>query len=95
MARTGRDLTWDTMCDFAERLNRSGRADSLKVRPIRRLRWFGALREQGLWIGDRWTDVYEPVRHRWLWSSKWREMQPVTEATNNIGRFVSERPDLA
>ena len=46
MARTGCDLTWDTMCDFAERLNRSGRADSLKVRPIRRLRWFGALRDR-------------------------------------------------
>lgn len=95
MTESRRDLTWDAMYTFAERMNGSGRADGLEVRPIRRSSIPRFKVEEGLWIGDKWTDVFEPVRVRRMLSTNWRELQTVSEAAAKIGTFVDTRPDLA
>jgi hypothetical protein len=50
---------------------------------------------EGLWVGDNWTDVFEPIRKHRPFSRVWTEVQSVHGAASNIGQFVRERPDLA
>lgn len=57
-------------------------------------RWRGLTVVQGLWAVDNWTDVFQPVRQRWIWNYAWRPKQPAHVAANNIGLFFSQRPDL-
>lgn len=95
MTESPRDLTWDAMYTFAERMNGSGRADCLEVRPARRSTFTRFKVEEGLWVGDKWTDVFEPVRVRWMLGTSWRELQSVSEAAAKIGTFIDTRPDLA
>lgn len=93
MAPAERDLTWDAMCEFADRLNRSGRARELEVVALRRRQWLVVVTE-GLWVGDKWTDVFEPVRRRVALSDRWTDLQSVDAAASKIGDFVDSRPDL-
>lgn len=57
-------------------------------------------RLQGLYVVEMltatndWTDFFEPVRRRWLWSRRWRQLQPVDEAAANVEWFLKRRPDL-
>ena len=57
-------------------------------------RWRGPLRAQGLGVGDLWTDVFEPVRHRLPWSRTWQVRQRPSEAAAKIEWFFANRPDL-
>jgi hypothetical protein len=93
MAPAGRDLTWDAMCGFADRSNRSGRAGELEVVALRRRHWLIVVAE-GLWVGDKWTDVFEPVRRRVAFRDRWTDLQSVAVAASKIGDFVDSRPDL-
>lgn len=93
MAERGRDLTWDAMCEFAERINASGRCAELEVRTARKHQWVVTVVE-GIWVGDRWTDVFEPVRRRTIFSDRWTELQPVELAAAKVGDFLNRRPDL-
>jgi hypothetical protein len=90
---TERDLTWDAMCEFADRINASGRAAELTVQADRQRRWLITVVE-GLWVGDLWTDVFEPVRARTILSDHWSEQQSFEEAAAKIGDFLLRRPDL-
>jgi hypothetical protein len=93
MAPAERDLTWDAMCEFADRVNRSGRAQELEVIALRRRQWLVIVTE-GLWVGDKWTDVLEPVRRRVAFSDRWSDIQSVEDAASKIGTFLDSRPDL-
>ena len=93
MSQPDRDLTWDAMCEFADRVNRSGRAAELEVVALRRRQWLFVITE-GLWVGDKWTDVFEPIRRRSALSDTWAELQSVEAAAAKIGQFLDERPDL-
>lgn len=87
-----RDLTWDAMCQVADRLDQRAHAQDLLVY-ARRKRSLLFVTE-GLWVGDKWTDVFEPVRRRPHLLRIWRELQPVQDASSKIGGFLRERPDL-
>lgn len=56
--------------------------------------WHGLNVVQGLWAVDSCTDVFEPVRQRWIWSPVWRPKQPPDVAADNMESFFSTRPDL-
>jgi hypothetical protein len=89
-----RDQTWAAMYNVAERLTaRYCEADTLRVfaRRYRRL----TVVVEGLLVWDKWTDVFEPVRKRRIFSNRWTEIQPVNEAASKIGAFLQERPDQA
>lgn len=58
MSESRRDLTWDAMYTFAERMNGSGRVDGLEIRPVRRSSLTRFKVEEGLWVGDKWTDIF-------------------------------------
>jgi hypothetical protein len=90
-----RDLIWDAMHTFAERINASGRTGDLEVRPIRRTSLSRFRVVEGLWVGDRQTDVFEAVRVRRLLGRRWRDLQSVSEAAAKIGQFIATRPDLS
>lgn len=49
---------------------------------------------EGLEVADNWTEVFEPVRKRRRFTSRWTTLQPVQEAAAQIGTFLRERPDL-
>jgi hypothetical protein len=53
---------------------------------------------EGIDVFDNWTDVFEPVRRRPLWSpfpgQRWKEIQAVEDAAHHVGQFLRERPDL-
>jgi hypothetical protein len=87
-----RDLTWDAVCDAAEHLNLSATEQALEVVATRKRSILFVT--EGLWVGDKWTDVFEAVRRRPHVGRGWRELQSVQEASSRIGRFLRERPDL-
>jgi hypothetical protein len=90
-----RDLAWDALVTSADRMNRRDSDDGLVVRAIRRrslVRWCVV---EGLWVGDNWTDAFEPVRTRRLLRSAWKDVQPLQQAGSKIGTFIRERPDAA
>ena len=91
---SGRDLIWDALYTVAKRLNRSGRAGELEVRALRRRSWRRWEVVEGLWVGDNWPDVFEPVRCRRILGHRWQDLQPVQQAASKIGTFLRERPDL-
>jgi hypothetical protein len=88
-----RDPTWDAMCEFADRCDASGRSAELEVVAYRRRRWLVTVVE-GLWVGDLWTDVFEPVRTRSVFGGQWTERQSVEQAAAKIDEFLRSRPDL-
>jgi hypothetical protein len=88
-----RDLTWDAMWTFAERAMLSGRNADLTVVAERRRQLFTVT--EGIAAGNMWTDVFEPVRRRTVFTKTWRELQSVPDAAAKIGQFLDERPDLA
>jgi len=93
VAERQRDLTWDAVCEFADRINASGRAHELNVKAQRRRHWV-VITVEGLWVGNRWTDVFEPVRSRRTGAGRWKDLQSVSEAAAKIGAFLDRRPDL-
>jgi hypothetical protein len=64
----------------------------LTVDAERRLR--GLYVVEGLTATNNWTDFFEPIRRRWLWSRRWRHLQSVEEAAAHVERFLQRRPDL-
>lgn len=94
VANVERDLTWDAIVTVAERLNARAVAQGLAVASARRRSWRQVEVVEGLHCGDRWTDVFEPVRSRRMLGARWQEIQPVPEAASKIGTFMRERPDL-
>ena len=48
---------------------------------------------EGLLVSDKWTDVFDPVRKRRIFSSHWAGVEPVQEAASRLGTFLRERPD--
>ncbi|MDH3294263.1 MAG: hypothetical protein OER95_08065 [Acidimicrobiia bacterium] len=93
-SESGRYLVWDAMCEFATRIQERAKQADLTVEADRRRR-LGAWRvEEGLWIGNLSTDVFEPVRWRRFFSKEWIEIQSVPSAAAAIGEFLRERPDL-
>ena len=84
---------YDALYEVAGRLTQSERAGDLTVEARRRRH--GLVVTEGLWTGDKWTDVFEPVRRRGIFKRSWHELQSVPEAASKIGRFLDERPDLA
>lgn len=84
---------WDAMCEVAARLDQRAQDQNLTV--VAKRRWSLLFITEGLWVGDNWTDVFEPVRRRpHFVFGLWRELQTVHEASSAIGTFLRERPDL-
>jgi len=81
------------MCEFADRVNASDRGADLKVQACRKREWLITVVD-GLWVGNEWTDVFEPVRRRSIFGDQWIELQPVGVAAAKIGDFLKRRPDL-
>ena len=67
--------------------------DTLRVAATRRRRWFQVI--EGIQVADNWTDVFEPVRSRHWFSSRWNQIQSVKGAAAQLGAFLRERPDQA
>jgi hypothetical protein len=86
------DEAWDLLVAYAERTNASGRPDELTVRAVRRRPLLVKVYE-GLWCGDRWTDVEEWVRWRWAGGGRWHELQRPEHACEAMDAFIEERPD--
>jgi hypothetical protein len=66
--------------------------ERLTVEAERRLR--GLYVVEGLAATNDWTDMFEPVRRRWLWSRRWHHLQSVDEAAACVEWFLKRRPDL-
>jgi hypothetical protein len=89
-----RDQTWAAIVTVAERLSsRYCEGDTLQVLAVRRRGLFKVT--EGLVAADDYTDVFEPVRERRVFSSDWTDLQPVKKAAGEIGAFLRERPDQA
>lgn len=81
------------MCEFADRVNATDRGADLEVQAYRKRQWLITVVE-GIWVGNKWTDVFEPVRRRSIFRDQWIELQPVEVAAAKIGNFLKRRPDL-
>jgi len=82
------------MYNVAERLTaRHCEADTLRVFAQRYRRMTFVV--EGLLVWDMWTDVFEPVRKRRVFTNKWTEIQPINEAASKLEAFLRERPDQA
>lgn len=89
------DSTWVAMEEAAERLSSLLLPDeTLEVMALRRSTGLVTVTE-GLFVGDNWTDVFEPVRRRRYRSKTCTEIQSVEEAERGIEIFLRERPDQA
>jgi len=89
-----RDLVWDAMYEFAMRTEERAMKAGLTVMAIRKRHLGSWSVVEGLWIGDNWSEVFEPVRRRRFFSKDWIEIQPVQTAASAIGYFLRHRPDL-
>lgn len=90
--RVARDLTWDAMVTVAERLKPLTDGSTLTVRAGRQYSLLKWRVTEGLEVFDNWTDVFEPVRRRALWSplpgDRWKDIRPVQEAASHVGQFL-------
>ena len=50
--------------------------------------------EDGLWVGDLSTDVFEPVRRRRQRRLQWEQVQSLDDAAARMREFLAQRPDL-
>ncbi len=91
----GEDPIWDALERAADRLTHKAGKVGFAVVSRRRKSLFGWRVVEGLWLGDDWTDVFEPVRWRRLLGDEWLDLQSVREAASNIEGFLRERPDLS
>jgi hypothetical protein len=91
-----RDLIWDAIVSACTRMGERVDGKRLVLGASTRRSWSRWEAVQGFEVIENWTDVllFEPVRRRPLLSRKWREVQPVQTAAANVGRFLTERPDL-
>ena len=80
------DLTSDAVVAVAQRLDVRAAAQGLRVCGALRRSWRQMEVVEGLHFGDRWTDVFEPVRRRRMLGARWYEMQPVADATSTSVR---------
>ena len=81
------------MFEVAERMSaRYCADDTLKVSAARRNGLLSVT--EGIEVADNWTDVFEPVRKRRRFTTRWTPIQSVQEAASQIGQFLRERPDL-
>ena len=84
------------MVTVAEHMNARYAESGLAVRALRKRslpQWRVAI--EGIGVGDKGTNVFEPVRWRRFLSGSWREVQTVASASAEIGSFIRERPDLS
>ena len=88
-----RDLVWDAVLTVAERMSEEYEDTGLVVRGARRRSFRTLSVTEGLLATDKWTDVFEPVRRRRIFSSQWTEVEPIQEAAARVGTFLRERPD--
>ena len=88
------DATWQSIVAAAERLNRDRAAHAMHVVAERQRSWTMLTVTEGLAVGDKWTDAFEPVRRRKMTGSAWTVVQPVEKAAATVERFLRERPDL-
>ena len=91
-----RDLIWDAITSACKRMGERVDGQRLVLGASTRRSWLRWEAVQGFEVIENWTDVllFEPVRSRPLLSGKWREVQAVQTAAANVGRFLTERPDL-
>lgn len=93
MTNVGTDETWHVMEEASERLSLALQdGETLEVVPIRRSTGFATVTE-GLFCGDKWIDVFEPVRQRRCLSRTWTGIQSAKDAAQGIELFLRERPD--
>jgi hypothetical protein len=88
----GEDETARALHDAGRALDVDAATGGLEARALRRKTGFRGV-EDGLWVGDLSTDVFEPVRRRRR-RSQWEVVQSVEEATAQLRQFLVERPDL-
>jgi hypothetical protein len=84
----GDAASWDEIVAAAQRLDREFGDSPFTVAAARRRylnRW--AVRE-GLHLGNRWTDVFEDVRVRRFFSTRWTTVQTVASAETCIREFA-------
>ena len=89
----GTDSIACALRDAAATLDTDAAKGGLESAAVRRTSRPGGV-EDGLWVGDLSTDVFEPVRHRRRRGGPWVELQSVEEAAARLRRFLAERPDL-
>jgi hypothetical protein len=87
------DMEMRLLRGAADRLRAEKAEDGLAVDVARR--WRSLFFVDGLSVTDAWTDVFEPVRRRPLWSRRWRQVQPLEQAEEAVRWFLVHRPDLA
>lgn len=84
--------TWAELALAAEQLDQSGAMNPFEVEALRRRTLLSTV--DGLWLGDMWTDVFEPVRRRFHLFGRWRQVQSIDEAEAGLEVFLRLRPDL-
>jgi hypothetical protein len=96
-----RDLDWAAIVDVAERLNTRAQSDERPPPKERLLVTAGRKRSlatftvtEGIDFSNLWTDGFEPVRRRRFFARRWTEIQSVAHAASNVGKFITQRPDL-
>jgi hypothetical protein len=89
----GESPLWGELVAAAQPLNELAKPGGLEVAAAQ-ITGAGIV-EDGLWAGDKWTDYFASVRWRPRRSTIWEDVQPVSEAAEDIARFLRERPDLA
>jgi len=78
--------------DIMDRLHGLAASQEMTISVVRR--WRGLFIVEGLGVQDLWTDVFEPVRRRLLWSRRWTASRPLLDAERAIRSFLINRPDL-
>lgn len=73
----------------------NGRALAPDIEVLVETRWQGPFRTQGLCAYNLSTDVFEPVRRRSPWATRWEPRQSPEQAALNIECFLAHRPDLS
>lgn len=86
------DSTWAALVETASRLDARLEDNELEVLPLRRRTRH--VERDGLFVGNDWIDVFEPVRERQR-GGNWTEVQTVDHAAEEIAAFLRERADRA
>jgi hypothetical protein len=84
---------WDALVEAASALADAAANQGMRLRASRRWRVLELSYVEGLELTDRWTDIFEPVRRRRLWGTRWENVQSVDQAAALIAGFLRDRPD--
>jgi len=86
-----RDETWAALVAAAEGIAAEATLGDLDVVPVRRRQ--RGVEQDGLFTGNDWVDVFEPVRERKGRHGTWTQLRSVDQAKDSIFQFLRERPD--